>query len=152
MNEEFDNFASLLNEDFGLVRKKLELTQLKLTHHFYYTCDNISDLISISIELYRYFDPAIQEMMWFKKTTHTYKIKTEDKTERIKDTSIINKIQEYDLRRLANNYFTDEEPENLSFWEIEYNSKFRIVGTFDNVVPEYKELSNLLGLDKLTNI
>ena len=44
---------------------------------------------------------------------------------------------------LKNNYYTDKEKERKKHWELEYDM-FKIVGTFDNIPKEIKEIEKII--------
>ena len=112
---------------------------------------------STSIELTSIFDYEMNERKWIKTISHRY-TSFDNNLENTTDTYIEDKndfnqliaeIQNYDLRDLKNNYYTDERPENFSRWELTYNNYFKIVWTQDNIVDELVKIMELLNIKKI---
>ena len=49
------------------------------------------------------------------------------------------------------NYFTYLTPEKYEYWEISYNYKFKIVGTFDQRIELWDKLFNLFNFKDIIN-
>ena len=62
---------------------------------------------------------------------------------------IIKEIEKNDLRELKNNYFTEENPERFTHWELTYNNYFKIVGTYDQNVVEFDKISDILNFKNI---
>jgi len=155
-----DNFEDIINENIEIKRNNnpFKISQLKLTNYYWNSGDiDVGMPISTSVELNcKYnFDKEILE--WTKKVSHTY-LSLYDTFEEVTDTyvdklqnaeEIISKLEEHDLRNLNNNYFTDENPERFTHWEITYNTYFKIVGTYDQELDIFKKFSELLDFKKI---
>lgn len=125
---------------------------LKIVHHFYDSGDNVSNYpIEVSVELISNYNSKNDFLDWKKSVTFVYfdvnDKKIINKEETLYDKNIINEIENMNLKGLKNNYFTDSIPESFSYWEIQYNYNFKIVGTYDNETYEYKRISELLDFN-----
>lgn len=155
-----DNFEDILNENIKIERTNIpfKITQLKLTNYYWNSGDIEAGMpISTSIELNCKYIFETDSLEWNKKVSHTYlslencqEETTTSYTEKlINGNDIISKIEENDLRNLKNNYFTDENPERFTHWEITYNTYFKIVGTYDQELDVFKKISELLNFKKI---
>ena len=141
-------------------RGRFVIDHLKL-EHFYYNTGYIYDgfPISTSVEIYCESNSHAQDYEWLKKVTHTYVknktsffkkgsgYETSSYTEKIENAEdLLHKIEEYDLRKLGNNYYTKGSHEH---WEVSYNSLFKIVGSYDQEVSEVEAISNLLDFKRI---
>lgn len=156
MNNDFNN---TINNIQAINEKNVfKINQLKL-EHFYWNFDNI-DIgapITTSIELTCYYNYETEKLEWKKTISHTY-LSLENCTKHTTDTydekienpdELIKAIELYDLRDLKNNYFTEKEPENFSHWELTYNTYFKIVGTYDQIIIEFEKISRLLQFKEI---
>lgn len=159
MNTEFDDFSDVIN-NVQVERKKtrFQLNQLKLEHHYFNSGDiDVGMPISTSIEVTSDYNFEKGALEWKKTISHTYlsfnnyhEDVTDSYTEELNDANnLIRQIEAYDLRDLKNNYFTDENPEQFTHWELTYNYYFKIVGTYDQKIEEFSEMSRLLGFRKV---
>ena len=152
--EEYDFEEAMNNILVDKKEDELSLYQVKLTYYYWNNDDNsIGMPICTSIELkYDNNDKLIKEVkhLYYGLNDLVNPI-IEEYKEEYNDESIFDKIKKYDLRKLNNNYFTDKEPERYERWEINYNDYFYIVGTFDQVISEYEEISNLLEFETIRN-
>ncbi len=155
----YENFEDIINKDIEVEVKKtpFKINHLKISHYYWNSGEiNIAMPISTSIELISKYGFEKDKLEWNKKVTHTYlslencQEKTADSyTEKLVNADeIISELEENDLRNLKNNYFTDAEPERFTHWEITYNTRFKIVGTYDQELAEFKKISELLNLKK----
>lgn len=148
-----DEFENAIND----VEVKRESTEFKITQlkieHFYWNSGEIDGgmPVSTSIELTCEYNYQLNKLDWKKTVVHNYRdfdnyyeVLNNKYTSVFDDEQIINTIEKYDLRSLGNNYFTDENPERFTHWEITYNSYFKIVGTFDQEISEFSKISDLL--------
>ena len=137
-----------------------KLTQLKI-EHYYLSFDNIEAgaPISTSVELTCEYSYEADRLNWNKTISHKYRSFDNYEQECIDSytenfemsENILSKIEFNDLRNLKNNYFSEEEPDNLTHWEITYNNSFKIVGTYDQLIPEVELIGDLLGLKMIMN-
>ncbi len=135
---------------------EFKLSQLKLTHnHFSSGMIDEGTPCETSVELKSKYDFDTGEKYWIKKVSHTYisledihKETTDTHEEKI-DETLIKDLEEYDLRNLKNNYFTDRNPERFTHWEVEYNHYFKIVGTYDQELKEIKKISEILNFKQI---
>ncbi len=152
MDNEYGDLKDIIvNRD----KSVFKITELKLEHFHFNSGEMDSGMpISTSIELTCNYNYEKDKLEWKKIVSHTY-VSIDDKEEYTTDSyeekiedEIIKKIEAYDLRELKNNYFTEEEPESLSHWEITYNNYFKITGTYDQRVNEFEKISDILDLKK----
>lgn len=156
----YENFEDIINKNIEVEGKKppFKINNLKISHYYWNSGEiNIAMPISTSIELNSEYDFENDKLNWNRKVTHTYlsldncqdKITDSYTEELVNAAETIRKLEEYDLRNLKNNYFTDAEPERFTHWEITYNTRFKIVGTYDQELAEFKKISELLNLKKI---
>lgn len=160
MNE-FDDFSNVI-DNVSVERKKniFKINQLKLEHfHWNFGELDVGMPITTSIELTCNYSFEKEKLEWKKIISHTYlslkkdKKYTTDKYEEEIDNpdESLKKIENYDLRELKNNYFTEENPERFTHWELTYNHYFKIVGTYDQSIFEFEKISELLQFKMIIN-
>lgn len=159
MNNEFDDFSNIIDDEIKIEREKktFELTQLKLEHYHWNSGDiDVGMPVTTSLELKCEYNFESQKLDWKKTISHTYlsledyhNHTTSSYTEIIEDFNIIKEIEKYDLRGLKNNYFTDENPDRFTHWELTYNNYFKISGTYDQEIEAYVKISELLGFKEI---
>lgn len=158
-----DNFEDIINENIKIERNKIpfKITQLKLTNYYWNSGDiNVGMPVSTSIELNCKYNFENAMLDWYKKVSHTYLSfencyveVTDSYTEKLTNASeIISRLEETDLRNFKNNYFTDENPDRFTHWEIGYNTYFKIVGTYDQELEVFKKFSELLNFKKIMEV
>ena len=59
------------------------------------------------------------------------------------------KLEKYNLKDYKNNYYTQDPEENSEYWQIEYNDKFKITGTYDSQIDILILLINFLDFSKI---
>ena len=124
MDSKYEDFNDVINNvTVDMPKTKFELNQLKLEHYYLADGDvNFGMPISTSIELVSKLDYETQKNVWEKIVIHTYINLDNNKStvfyKQNIDEKIIKQIEQYDLRELKNNYFSDSEPENFSYWSI----------------------------------
>ena len=69
--------------------------------------------------------------------------------ENIKIAEFIQKLEKYNLKDYKNNYYTQDPEENSEYWQIEYNDKFKITGTYDSQIDILILLINFLEFSKI---
>ena len=154
MKDEFDDFSDAIdNIKVERKRKPFKITQLKLEYsHWNFGNPDIGMPITTSVELTCNYNYEKEKLEWKKTISHTY-LSFKDIKEYTTDIyeeelnnpdELIKKIETYDLRELKNNYFTEEEHENYTHWELSYNNYFKIAGTVDQSISEYEGISDLL--------
>lgn len=160
MNE-FDDFSNVI-DNVSVERKKniFKINQLKLEHfHWNFGELDVGMPITTSIELTCNYSFEKEKLEWKKIISHTYlslkkdKKYTTDKYEEEIDNpdESLKKIENYDLRELKNNYFTEENPERFTHRELTYNHYFKIVGTYDQSIFEFEKISELLQFKMIIN-
>lgn len=159
MNTEFDDFSDVIDAvSVERTKTKFQLDQLKLEHHYFNSGDiDVGMPTSTSIELTSDYNFEKGAVEWKKTISHTYlslnnyhEDVTDSYTEELSDVKdLIRQIENFDLRELKNNYFTEENPEQFTHWELTYNHYFKIVGTYDQEIEEFSEISQLLELRKV---
>lgn len=140
------------------MNNKFKINYLKL-EHYYLNSDDMNDNtpLTTSVELNSNYDFESEKLVWNKKIINTFLDSTQESGKRVEVISdnsedieeIISQIVNHDLRELKNNYFTDSAPYNFTHWEITYNTYFRIVGTYDQEVVQFSEISRLLKFDEI---
>ena len=63
----------------------------------------------------------------------------------------IKKLENHNLKNYKNNYFDEEFKENPEYWQIEYNERFKIVGTYNEEIDILKELISFLNFSEIKN-
>lgn len=157
MNNENDWETSIRDIKVEKEEKEFKLKQLELKHIYTDTGDIYNGMpISTSIKLISKYNPELKKQEWKKVISHTYinlekenQEETNTYDEELKDETIINKIENYDLRKLKNNYFTEESPEKFTYWELSYNYVFKIVGTYDQEINEVTNIKNILNFNNI---
>lgn len=127
-----------------------KIYNLKIVHHYYDSGDNVPNYpVKCSIELISTYENGFLE--WKKIISNTNYIINEEQTsvkeEPLYDINIIDEIEKLNLKDLKNNYYTNKIPESFSYWEIEYNYNFKIVGTYDNETYEFRKIATLLNFN-----
>ena len=159
MNNEFDDFSNIVNSiNIEREKTKFELIQLKLEHYHWNSGDiNVGMPISTSIELTCEYNFEKEKLDWKETISHTYlsldnyhEKNTDIYTKEIDNfDNLIKEIEKIDLRDLKNNYFTDKNPDKFTHWELSYNNYFKIVGTYDQEIEEFKQISDILEFKKI---
>lgn len=155
-----NNFEDTINENIKIEKNNIpfKITQLKLTNYYWNSGDIYSGMpVSTSIELIRKYNLEKNKFDWYKNVTHTYlsfenchKETSNSYTEElINANEIISKLEEHDLRNFKNNYFTEEKINSFNHWEINYNTYFKIVGTYDQELEVFKIFSELLNFKEI---
>ncbi|MFA5602114.1 MAG: hypothetical protein WDA21_00020 [Bacilli bacterium] len=154
-NDDFSDLVSIKETENNIPFK---INKLKLVHYYFNDGDMIKgEPIKTSIEIKGIYDFEKQKVKWIKTVSHTYYSFTGHDKETTDSYSIdldenhflISELEKNDLRNLKNNYFTEADPERLTYWEIWYNYYFKIVGTYDREVEEFKKISKLLDLKQI---
>lgn len=154
MVDEFDDFSNVINT-IKVDRRKsaFKIKQLKIEHFHWELGDiEIGMPITTSIELTCNYNFGKETLEWRKTVSHTYLSLKDDKKyitdtyeeEIVNPIQLIKEIERYDLRKLKNNYFTEEDPDSSTHWELTYNNYFKIVGTYDQSIVEFEKISELL--------
>ena len=148
-----NDFWDIKKEEKEMERIAFKINQLKLEHFYFNSGDKDAGMpISTSVELSCEYNFERNNLGWKKSIVHNYvsledsmSISTDSHDEVLDNADeIISKIESCDLRYLNNNYFNEDTPERFTHWEITYNNHFKIVGTYDNEIDEFKELSEIL--------
>ena len=127
---------------------------LKYTIYNSYDDNNNMPLMA-SIQIIKSYDPKEKIEMGIKISKYTYfvnreKFETKDIIKNNKENNInklFNKLDKLKLNELKNKYYTDKEEERKKHWELEYDM-FKVVGTFDNVPDEIKEIEKIINLSE----
>ena len=146
--------------DINDIEIKKEVTPFKLNDlklsHYHFTHGGFTKGMPIltTLEIERKYDENGEYLL--KKVTHEYVsdeneklTKVNEYTERIDNLELMIMLENYDLRSLQNNYYTEDSIESLSHYEIDYNYLFKIVGTYDNEINTFKDLSDILGFKEI---
>lgn len=155
-----DDFMELLDEQ---VKEQIDITpfeinNIKLTHFYFNSGDlDVGSPLETSLELNCKYNFESEKLEWTKTITHIY-YNLDDEYKKEADSfltelndcdSLISELNKIDLRQLKNNYFTDEDPERFTHWEISYNYYFKIAGTYDRELAEVKKISELLDFKQM---
>jgi len=135
----------------------INIEQIKIIHHYF----NDKDIepgypIETSVEFISKIVNANIE--WVKKIKHIYRniknpLLTADRDyEKIvkNQDEILEKLNNINLSILKNNYSYDSSSKE-EYWEIIYNNRFKIVGTYRNELKEFNELCDLLEFETIKN-
>lgn len=154
MDNDIDDYSKAIeNVTIERERKPFEINQLKLEHFHWNSGDiYIGMPITTSLELTCKYNYEEDKLEWKKTISHTYlsiepgeEYTTDSYEEKLDNSAeLIKEIQNYDLRDLKNNYYTEEDTEKFTHWELTYNNYFKITGTYDQVITEFKIISELL--------
>lgn len=137
-----------------------KIRQIKYTkYHFMSGKIYLGCPIITFVEIKKEFDFTSKKEIIKKIVTHkyycdenSYKVKENITEEILAEQSILEKVADVNLVDLRNNYFTDKNPERFSHWEIEYNNRFKIVGTFDQELDEVKMIKELLDFENIEKV
>lgn len=108
--------------------------------------------ICTSVEMSREYDPRARMALWFKTVEHTYysldgnhqHTTNASRTAIDNSDELLEKLAKVNFKDLKNNYFTDAAPHKYSWWELNYDHRFYVVGTYDNLIDEIKAVSDVL--------
>ena len=137
-------------EKLNVEREKtvFKLEQLKLEHYYFEFDKDEDKIIKTSIELFQDYNYEKNIKEWKLIIKDIYNNEEKEETKEI-DNNIIEKLQQNDLRELKNNYYTEIEPENYTHWELTYNNKFKIVGTYDQEIEEIENIKSILDFKNI---
>jgi hypothetical protein len=125
----------------------------------YYSSNKISEgtSISTSIQIVKGYDKVNKKELGNKIVKHLY---YSGENLEVKEKVIINEINNYkeimhnldnlNLHKLKNNYYTDKCPECLEHWELEYDM-FKIVGTYNNYIKKLKKVEDIIDFNSIIN-
>ena len=147
--------ARLKKEEDRKKRENMSLvpiTNIKLSKHYSnpgLLYSGFISLISVSIEKgYSSIKRIIEYTFIEKGGTH----KTNTFTKTLENDDILKEIGTYKLYELKNNYYTDGIPFRYSYWELNYNSKFKIAGTKDQKPIEVSKIEKLLNFSEIIDV
>ena len=159
MNNEFDDFGNAIdNIEVDRKRNLFKINQLKIEHFHLNSGDIDAGMpISTSVELNCIYNFEKEKLEWIKTISHTYsslnsslEYTTDTYDQNIENPNqLIEKLEKYDLRDLKNNYFTEDNPDRFTHWELTYNHYFKIVGTYDQNVTEFEKISDILNFKEI---
>lgn len=140
--DNFDDFSDLLGMKKNM-NNKCNIYELKLTYNYFNDGDITDKPIKTSIEILE--DTTI--------ITNSYNNGESDEIEKINkdNTILLKKLSDMNFLDYKANYFTDLTPEKYEYWEISYNYKFKIVGTFDQRIELWDKLFNLFNFKDIIN-
>lgn len=159
MNNEVDDFNNAINNvKVERIKPTFKIIQLKLEHFYWNSGDIFAGMpVSTSVELTSDYNFEKDKLEWNVKISHTY-LSLENEFEHTTNTyvekienldNLIVEIEKNDLRELKNNYFTEENPERFTHWELTYNNYYKVVGTYDQSIDEFEKISGLLQFQKI---
>ena len=116
-------------------REPFKLSQLKYTKYHWMSGEITNGCpISTSIGI----KPELLSNKWQINIIHKYMLEENHEEKAINkkynlpnQDAIIKILEDFDLRDLKNNYFSDNKMQRFTHWELEYNNYFKISGTFD---------------------
>ncbi len=136
-------------------RESFKLSQLKYTKYHWMSGEIVNGCpITTSIEI----KPEMLGNKWKVSITHKYMLEDSYEEKVINkqydlpnQETILEILENNDLRVLRNNYFSDDEIQWYSHWELEYNYYFKISGTFDQEPDEIKKVVSVLNCENIIN-
>lgn len=161
MNSQYlEEIKKLINEKENIInnipnREPFKLSQLKYTKHHWMSGEIVDGCpITTSIEI----KPEMLENKWKVNIIHKYMLEDGHEEKAINkqydlpsQETILEILENNDLRDLKNNYFSDDKIQRYSHWELEYNYYFKISGTFDNEPDEVKKVISVLNCENIIN-
>lgn len=132
-----------------------KITKLKYTkYHFMSGLVSNGSPLSTSIE----FAPIFPTNRYHIVVRHTYYDEATSDTRYLRretdlpdPSALLSELSKHDLRDLKNNYFTDQMPQKFQHWELEYNSYFKISGTFDQEPDAIRQIVEILHIEDEIN-
>lgn len=161
MNSQYlEEIKKLINEKENIInnipnREPFKLSQLKYTKHHWMSGAIVDGCpITTSIEI----KPEMLDNKWRVNIIHKYMLEDSHEEKAINkqydlpsQETILEILENNDLRDLKNNYFSDDKIQRYSHWELEYNYYFKISGTFDNEPDEVKKVISVLNCENIIN-
>lgn len=161
MNSQYlEEIKKLINEKENIInnipnREPFKLSQLKYTKHHWMSGEIVNGCpITTSIEI----KPEMLGNKWKVNIIHKYMLEDNHEEKAINkqydlpsQETILEILENNDLRDLKNNYFSDDKIQRYSHWELEYNYYFKISGTFDNEPDEVKKVVSVLNFENIIN-
>lgn len=149
MNNEYDSFMEAI-KDIKIEKPEFKLSQIKI-EHFYFNYDNTEDKapVQISIELKKGINSKIITNTFIDPNNHNKTIEENYSIDISNVEEVLKEIEKIDLRDLKNNYYNEKE--SYTHWSIIYNNEFKIVGTYDQEIEEFKKISEILNLKEEIN-
>lgn len=161
MNSQYlEEIKKLINEKENIInnihnREPFKLSQLKYTNHHWMSGEIVDGCpITTSIEI----KPEMLDNKWRVNIIHKYMLEDGHEEKAINkqydlpsQETILEILENNDLRDLKNNYFSDDKIQRYSHWELEYNYYFKISGTFDNEPDEVKKVISVLNCENIIN-
>lgn len=161
MNSQYlEEIKKLINEKENIInnipnREPFKLSQLKYTKHHWMSGEIVNGCpITTSIEI----KPEMLGNKWKVNIIHNYMLEDNHEEKAINkqydlpsQETILEILENNDLRDLKNNYFSDDKIQRYSHWELEYNYYFKISGTFDNEPDEVKKVVSVLNFENIIN-
>lgn len=161
MNSQYlEEIKKLINEKENIInnipnREPFKLSQLKYTKHHWMSGEIVNGCpITTSIEI----EPEMLGNKWKVNIIHKYMLEDNHEEKAINkqydlpsQETILEILENNDLRDLKNNYFSDDKIQRYSHWELEYNYYFKISGTFDNEPDEVKKVVSVLNFENIIN-
>lgn len=137
---------------------EFKISQFKFTHYYWFDDDNFAGVPrETSVELKKVYDEEERCFVWNKIVSHTYislkdvsKLSTDSYSEKTSD-DVISSLEKFDLREYRNNFFSNDIFYH-SNWEIVYNHKFKIVGTYDNMIDIVKYFYDTFSFKKIMDV
>lgn len=129
-------------------KETFKLNMIKLSHHHYFKDDAYDGMpIITSVQIDKKDDKYLKTVKHIYVDTSAFNnVNMSYYTEEIENgDDLFSIFEKYDLKNLKNNYFTDTDKERYQYYEIDYNDTFKIVGTYDNEIIEYKDFCDILN-------
>lgn len=159
MSDNFEEYKNIPDEKMILNNgNDFKINQLKIEHFYWDLGDVVPGLpISTSVEIYKDFEENKSKYTWKEKISHTFLDINNPVNRSIRvhtivldnPENILNELEKVNLRELKNNYFSDEKPDCFTYWQITYNNNFKIVGTYNYEIPEYKKIKEILDFSSI---
>lgn len=127
-----------------------QIFNLKFTHSHFQSGLLVSGMpLKTTIELkYNYkkgqWEKIVTHVFLHKNSTNlnTFEVKIDD------NEKVDAFMKDLDLTNLKNNYFTNKCPTCFTHWEIEYNNRFKVVGTYDKQVELVSKIKDFVEFEK----
>lgn len=147
-----DDFSNIDYTKIERIETKPKINSISLTHFYQDLGDKIGGKpIKTSVKLEKINNSWKETIIHFYLDFQNLEIVKEDITEieNPKIETFIQKLENFNLKNYKNNYFDEDFKEAPEYWQIEYNDKFKIVGTYNEEIDILKELMNFLSFSEI---
>lgn len=150
----YDDFNNIDFSKIERINYEVKINNITLTHFYQDLGEKYAGKpIKTSVKLEKINNSWKETIIHFYLDFQNLELVKEDITE-IENPQIencIKKLENHNLKKYKNNYFDEEFKENPEYWQIEYNEKFKIVGTYNEEIDILKELISFLNFSEIKN-